>query len=94
MQLSVQCRLQPQLDNSRYAKFIENLKTSGQYQGFAKKLDAYRKPDGEVDSAQIARDIHNNKADENLIAYKRLMDEEKKELEDIIRLVNQGRRGS
>jgi hypothetical protein len=90
----VQCRLQPQLDNSRHAKFIGSLKTSGQYQGFAKKLDAYRKPDGEVDPAQLSRDIHNNKADENLIVYKRIMDEEKKELEDIIRRVNQGRQGS
>jgi hypothetical protein len=82
------------LDNSRHAKFIGSLKTSGQYQGFAKKLDAYRKPDGEVDPAQLSRDIHNNKADENLIVYKRIMDEEKKELEDIIRRVNQGRQGS
>jgi hypothetical protein len=78
----VQCRLQPQLDNSRHAKFIESLKTSGQYHGFVKKLDAYRKPDGEVDTAHIARDIHNNKADENLIAYQRIMDEEKKEITD------------
>ena len=85
----VQCRLQPQLDNFRHAKFIESLKKSGQYHAFDKKLDAYRKPDGEVDPARIARDIHNNKADENLIAYQRIMDEEKKEIEEIIRRVNQ-----
>jgi hypothetical protein len=90
----VQCRLQPKLDNSRHAKFIESLKTSGQYHEFAKKLDTYRKPDGEVDTAHIARDIHNNKADENLIAYQRIRDEEKKELEEIIRRANQRRRGS
>jgi hypothetical protein len=87
----VQCRLQPQLDNSKQAKFIQSLKASGQYRGFAKKLDAYRRPDGEVDPAQITRDIRNNKADQNLIAYRQIMDEEKKEIEDIIRRVNQER---
>jgi len=85
----VQCRLQPQTDNSRHAKFIGSLKASGQYGAFARKLDAYRRPDGEVDPDQIARDIRNNRADENLIAYKRIMDQEKKEIENIIRRVNE-----
>lgn len=90
----VQCRLQPQLDNSRHAIFIGSLKTAGQYRGFSKKLDAYRRSDGEVDPVLIERAIQNNKSDENLIAYKQIMDEEKKEIEEIIRRVNQGRQGS
>jgi hypothetical protein len=87
----VQCRLQPQLDNSRHERFIGRLKASGQYHAFTQKLDAYRKSDGELDSARIARDIQNNKADENLIGYKRIMDEERREIENIIRLVNEAR---
>ena len=64
------------------------LKESGQYHAFNKKLDTYRQPDGEVDLARIARDIRNNNADENLIVYKRIMDEAQQEIDDIIRRVN------
>lgn len=87
----VHCRLQPQLDNSKQDEFMGRLKASGQYSAFTQKLDAYRKSDGELDSARIARDIRNNKADENLTAYKRIMDEEKREIDNIIRLVNEAR---
>lgn len=90
----VRCRLQPRLDNSRLQNFFGGLKASGQYSAFAKKLDSYRNPEGEVDSAQIARDIQKKKADEKLIAYQQIMDEQKKEIEDIIRNVNQQYRGS
>jgi hypothetical protein len=64
------------------------LKESGQYHAFNQKLDTYRQPDGEVDLARIARDIRNNNADENLIVYKRIMDEAQQEIDDIIRRVN------
>jgi len=87
----VQCRLQPQPDDSRHERFIGRLKASGQYHAFTQKLDAYRKSDGELDSARIARDIQNNKADENLIEYKRIMDETQQEIDDIIRRVNEAR---
>ena len=90
----VQCRLQPQLDNTQNEKFVGRLKESGQYQAFSKKLDAYRKPDGEVNSAQIALDIHHNKADENLVEYMRIKDEEQRQINDIIRRVNQTKKGS
>jgi len=87
----VHCRLQPQLDNSRHEKFMGRLKASGQYRGFTQKLAAYRQSDGELDSARIARDIRNNKADGILIEYKRIMDEEQREIGNIIRLVNEAR---
>jgi len=67
------------------------MKASGRYRAFTKKLDAYRKPDGEVNSARIARDIRNNKADENLIEYGQIMDEMKQEIDDIIRRANDTR---
>jgi hypothetical protein len=88
-EVSVQCRLQPLLDNSKQDRFMGRLKESGQYYAFNKKLDTYRQPDGEVDLARIAQDIRNNYADENLIEYKRIMDEEKQEITNIIRLVNE-----
>jgi len=87
----VRCRLQPQLDKPRREKFIGRLKASGQYHAFTQKLDAYRKSDGELDSTRIARNIQNNKANENLIEYKRIMDEEKREIEKTIRLANEAR---
>jgi len=53
----VHCRLQPQLDKSKHDNFISRLKESGQYIEFNQKLDTYRQPDGELDSARVARDI-------------------------------------
>jgi len=87
-EIIVQCRLQPQLDNSRHDKFIGRLKASGQYRAFTQKLNDYRKPDGEVDPALIGRDIRDNKADENLIEYKQILDEEKQAIDDIIHRAN------
>ena len=93
-EVAIECRLQPLLDNSRYDDFISRLKEAGQYPEFIKRLEAYRKPGGEVDSALIARDIHNNRADDILIEYWQIKDEQKNEIADIIRRVNQDRRGS
>jgi len=90
-EVTVQCRLQPQLDNSKHDQFMERLKASGQYRAFAQKLDTYRKPDGQVDPALIDRDIKNNNADENLIEYKRIIDAVKQEIEDIIGRAKQAR---
>ena len=92
-EVSVQCRLQPRLDKSKHDSFMGRLKESGQYREFNQKLNTYRQPDGELDSARIDRDIRNKMADENLIAYKRIMDEAIEEINDIIRQVNQRRRG-
>ncbi len=90
-EVTVRCRLQPQLDYSKQAEFMERLKAAGQYRAFAKKLDAYRKPDGEVDQALIGRDIRNGNADENLIEYQRILDETKQQIDAIIRRVNDAR---
>ena len=90
-EIIVQCHLQPQLDNSKHDKFMGHLKASGQYRAFTQKLDAYRTPDGEVDPALIGRDIRDNKTDENLIEYKRILDEKKQEIEDIIDRANETR---
>jgi hypothetical protein len=90
-EVMVQCRLQPRLDNSRHDRFMGRLKASGQYRAFTDKLDAYRKPDGEVDPALIDRDIKNNPADENLIEYKQILDEVQQEIEDIIQRANEVR---
>jgi hypothetical protein len=90
-EVTVQCRLQPQLANSKHDQFMERLKASGQYRAFAQKLDTYRKPDGQVDPALIDRDIKNNIADDNLIEYKRIIDAVKQEIEDIIGRAKQAR---
>lgn len=90
-EVTVQCRLQPQLDKSKHDRFMGRLKEYGQYSEFNQKLNTYRQPDGELDSARIARDIRNKAADENLIAYMQIMDEMKQEIDDIIRRVNETR---
>jgi hypothetical protein len=90
----VQCRLQPQLDNSRHDKFMGRLKASGQYRAFNRKLDRYRNPDGEVALALVDRDIRANKADENLIEYRRILVERKQAIDEIIRRVNAARQQS
>ena len=87
----VQCHLQPRLDKSKHDSIMGRLKESGQYSEFNQKLNTYRKPDGEVDSARIARDIRNKMADENLIEYGQIMDEMKQEIDDIIRRANDTR---
>ena len=87
----VQCHLQPQLDNTRHEKFVSHLKASGQYRVFTKKLETYRQPDGEIDPALIDRDIRNNKAGDMIIEYRRILEEEKQEIEEIIRRVNETR---
>jgi len=87
----VHCRLQPQLDNSRHDKFVGRLKASGQYRAFNKKLDTYRNPQGEVELTSIDLDIRNNKADDNLIEYSRIMVEKKQAIDGIIRRVNETR---
>jgi len=90
----VQCRLQPQLDNSRLDKFVGRLKASGKYRAFNRKLDTYRNPDGEVELASIDRDIRANNADENLIEYRRILVERKQAIDEIIRRVNATRQPS
>jgi len=87
----VHCRLQPQLDNSRHDKFGGRLKASGQYRAFNRKLDTYRNPQAEVELTLIDRDIRNNKADDNLIEYRRIMVEKKQAIDGIIRRVNETR---
>lgn len=93
-EVRVQCRLQPQLDTTRHEKFVGRLKASGQYRAFAEKLETYRKPDGEIDPALIDRDIRNNRAGEIIIEYRRILEEEKQEIEKIIRRVNETRQRS
>jgi hypothetical protein len=90
----VRCRLQPQLDNSRLDKLVGRLKASGKYRAFNKKLDTYRNPNGEVELASIDRDIRANKADENLIEYRRILVERKQAIDEIIRRVNATRQPS
>ena len=92
--VAVQCRLQPQLDNAKQAQFFDSLKASGQYHAFTKKLMVYRRADGDVDPDLLARDIRNKKADENLIVYKQIMDEQKQAIEDIIQKMNKHNRVS
>jgi len=87
----VHCRLQPQLDKSKHDNFISRLKESGQYIEFNQKLDTYRQPDGELDSARIARDIRNKTDDDNLTEYMQIRDEMKQEIDDIIRRINETR---
>ena len=87
----VQCRLQPQLDNSKHEAFIGRLQASGQYSAFNQKLNTYRQPDGELDTARIDRDIHSKTADKNLIEYIQILDEIKQETDGIIRRVNESR---
>ncbi len=90
----VRCRLLPQLDNRRLDKFMGRLKASGKYRAFNRKLDRYRNPDGEVALALIDRDIRANKADENLIEYRRILVERKQAIDEIIRRVNAARQQS
>jgi len=89
--VTVQCRLQPRLDNTRHDAFIQRLKASGQYPAFAEKLDAYRRPDGQVDPALIEQDLKGSLTDEHLVEYKRILDEQQQEIDGIVSRTNQSR---